>query len=101
MRLGVGKRPTSPTVPKIVAARMGPTPKISVRVVPDVSTSALTRASRSAIFLSSVRMSRSTSEANRRRRRSEARSPGASWRAGCERPDRPRASRPPRRGRGP
>jgi hypothetical protein len=39
VRLVLGKRPTSPTVPKIVAARMRPTPKISVRVLPEVSTS--------------------------------------------------------------
>jgi hypothetical protein len=70
--LGVGKRATSPTVPMILAARMGPTPKIWVRVVPEASTSASMRPLRSAIFLSSVRTSRSTSEANRRRRRAEA-----------------------------
>ena len=39
MGLVVGKRPTSPTVPMILAASMGPMPKISVRVVPEVSTS--------------------------------------------------------------
>jgi hypothetical protein len=52
--LGVGKRATSPTVPMILAARMGPMPKISVRVVPEASTSASMRPFRSAIFLSSV-----------------------------------------------
>jgi hypothetical protein len=41
--LGVGKRATLPTVPMIFAARMGPTPKISVRVVPEASTSASVR----------------------------------------------------------
>jgi hypothetical protein len=70
--LVVGKRATSPTVPMILAARMGPMPKISVRVVPEASTSASIRPLRSAIFLSSVRMSRKISEANRRRRRAEA-----------------------------
>ena len=72
MGLGVGKRPTSPTVPMILAASMGPTPKISVRVLPEACTSASMRPPRSAIFRSSVRTSRSTSEANRRRRRAEA-----------------------------
>ena len=75
-------------------------PKISVRVVPEASTSASMRPLRSAIFLSSVRTSRSTSEVNRRRRRAEA----PSWavcRAGGARPSRPRASGPPRRGGGP
>ncbi len=47
-------------------------PKISVRVVPEASISASMRPLRSAIFLSSVRTSRSTSEANRRLRRAEA-----------------------------
>jgi hypothetical protein len=70
--LVVGKRATLPTVPMILAARMGPMPKISVRVVPEASTSASMRPLRSAIFLSSVRMSHSTSEASRRRRRTEA-----------------------------
>ena len=72
MRLGVGKRATSPTVPMILAASMGPTPKIWVRVVPEASTSASMRPPRSAIFRSSVRTSRSTSDASRRRRRAEA-----------------------------
>jgi hypothetical protein len=72
MGLGVGKRPASPTVPKIVAARMGPTPKISVRVLPEASTSASMRPFRSAIFRSSVRTLRKISEAKRRRRRAEA-----------------------------
>jgi hypothetical protein len=72
VRLGVGKRITFPTVPMILAASMGPTPKIWVRVVPEASTSASMRPSRSAIFRSSVLTSRSTSDANRRRRRSEA-----------------------------
>jgi hypothetical protein len=59
-------------VPMILAARVGPMPKIWVRVVPEASTSASMRPLRSAIFLSSVRMSRSTSEAKRRLRRAEA-----------------------------
>jgi hypothetical protein len=70
--LGVGNRPTLPTVPMILAASMGPMPKISVRVVPVSSTSASMRPLRSAIFLSSVLTSRKISEANRRRRRAEA-----------------------------
>jgi hypothetical protein len=71
VRLG-RERPTSPTVPMILAASMGPTPKISVRVVLEASISASMRPPRSAIFLSSVLTSRTTSEANRRRRQSEA-----------------------------
>ena len=43
-----GKRVTSPTVPMIPASRMGPTPKIWVRVVPEASTSASMRPSRTA-----------------------------------------------------
>jgi hypothetical protein len=74
--LVVGKRPTSPTVPMILAASMGPMPKISVRVVPEASISASMRPFKSVIFRSSVRTSRSTSEANRRRRRAEAPSCG-------------------------
>jgi hypothetical protein len=68
----VGKRTTLPTVPMIFAASMGPTPKISVRVVPEASTSAFMRSFRSAIFRSSARTSRRISEANRRRRWAEA-----------------------------
>jgi hypothetical protein len=68
----VGKRATSPTVPKIVAARMGPMPKIWVRVLPEASTSASMRRFSSAIFLSSIHTSRNISEAKRRRRRAEA-----------------------------
>jgi hypothetical protein len=71
-------------------------PKISVRVVPEACTSASMRPLRSAIFLSSIRTSRSTSDANRRRRH-----PWAVCRAGCVRRDRPRASRPPHRRGGP
>ena len=55
----------------ILAASMGPMPKIWVRAVPEASTSASMRPFRSAIFLSSVLRSRSTSEASRRRRRTE------------------------------
>ena len=83
----VGKRATFPTVPMILAASMGPIPKISVRVVPEAPTSASMRPFRSAIFLSSVRTSCSTSEANRRLRRAEAPSCGRS------RPRRMRAAR--------
>jgi hypothetical protein len=86
VRLGVGKRATSPTVPMILAASIGPTPKISVRVVPEASTSVSMRPLRSAIFLSSVLTSRSTSEANRRRRRAEVPPRG-------RRPRRTRATR--------
>ena len=56
----------------LLAASMGPMPKISVRVVPEASTSASMRSFRSAIFRSSVRMSRKISEASRRRRQAEA-----------------------------
>jgi hypothetical protein len=45
-------------VPMILAASMGPMPKISVRVVPGASISASIRSFRSAIFRSSVLMSR-------------------------------------------
>ena len=72
MGLVLGKRATFPTAPMILAASIGPMPKISVRVVPDASISSSIRSFRSAIFLSSVRTSRSTSEAKRRRRRAEA-----------------------------
>ena len=72
MGLGVGKRTTLPTVPMILAASMGPMPKISVRVVPEASTSASMRSFRSTIFRSSVRTSRSTSEASCRRGRRAA-----------------------------
>ena len=94
MRLGVGKRPTSPTVPMILAARMGPMPKIWVRVVPEASTSASMRPLRSAIFLSSVLTSRSTSDASCRRSRAEgALGPNAAQNARCpigrERPGYP------------
>ena len=47
-------------------------PKIWVRVVPETSISASMRPFSSAIFLSSVLTSRSTSEAKRLRRRAEA-----------------------------
>ena len=46
-------------------------PRISVRLVPEASTSASMRSFRSAIFRSSVRTSRSTSEASPRRTREE------------------------------
>jgi hypothetical protein len=48
-------RHAAPTVPMILAASMGPTPKIWVRVVPEASTSASMRPLRSAIFRSSIR----------------------------------------------
>jgi hypothetical protein len=71
--MGLGREARNVTDrPKIVAARMGPTPKISVRVVPEASTSASMRTLRSAIFRSSVLTSRKISEARRRRRRTEA-----------------------------
>src|SRR5215207_3630269 len=43
--VGLGREAhhTLPTVPMIFAASMGPTPKISVRVVPEASTSASMR----------------------------------------------------------
>ena len=85
MRLVVVKRATLATVPMIFAASMGPTPKISVRVVPEASTSASMRSFRSTIFLSSVRTSRKISEASRRRRRAEA-----PW---CRTPRKMRAAR--------
>ncbi len=50
---------------------MGPMPKISMRLVPEASTSASMRSFRSAIFRSSARTSRMISEANRRRTRAE------------------------------
>jgi hypothetical protein len=71
MSLVLGKRLTLPIAPMILAASIGPTPKISVRVLPEASTSSSMRPSRSAIFRCSVRMSRSTSEANRRRTQAE------------------------------
>ena len=77
----------------------GPTPKISVRVVPEASTSASMRPSRSAIFRCSVRMSRKISEASCRRRRAEA-----PWdrmpRRMCMRLGGSRAFQLPHRGRG-
>jgi hypothetical protein len=72
--LVVGKRATLPTVPMILAARMGPMPKISVRVVPEAATSASMRPLRPAIFLSSVRILSAAPQRSqpRRRRRAEA-----------------------------
>jgi hypothetical protein len=67
-----GKRAKFPTAPMILAASIGPMPKISTRAVPEASISSSMRSLRSAIFLSSVRTSRSTSEANHRRRRAGA-----------------------------
>ena len=99
MGLGVGKRTTLPTVPMILAASMGPMPKISVRVVPEASTSASMRSFRSTIFRSSVRMSRSPppkpAAGGGGLRRSRA-----VCRAGCVQLGGPRASRTPRRGGG-
>src|SRR5919107_1903350 len=100
VRLGVGKRATLPSVPMILAARMGPTPKISVRVVLEASTSASMLPLRSAIFLSSVLMSRRTSP-KPTSGGCATRSFAAVCRAGCVRPGRPRASRLPRQGRDP
>ena len=55
MRLGGEASHVAYPVPTILAARMGPMPKIWVRVVPEACTSASMRPFRSAIFLSSVR----------------------------------------------
>jgi hypothetical protein len=71
VRLGREASHVAYPVPMILAARMGPMPKIWVRVLPEASTSASMRPPRSAIFLSSVLTSRKTSEASRRRRRAE------------------------------
>src|ERR671912_132642 len=60
--LGREARHVAYPVPMILAASMGPTPKISVRAVPEASTSASMRPLRSSIFRSSVLTSRSTSE---------------------------------------
>src|SRR5829696_1009932 len=54
----------SPTKAMIFAARIGPMPKMSVRAVPEASTSSRMRASRSAIRLLRARTSRKSSEAN-------------------------------------
>src|SRR5215216_6074788 len=50
--VGLGREPprVAYPVPMIFAASMGPMPKISVRVVPEASTSASMRSFRSAIF---------------------------------------------------
>src|ERR687898_227625 len=69
--LGWEARHVAYPVPMILAASMGPTPKILVRAVPEASTSASMRPFKSSLFRSSVLTSRSTSEANRRRRRAE------------------------------
>ena len=65
----LGYRATSPTMPTIFAARIGPTPKISVSVVPEASTSTAMRSSSSAIRRPRARTSRTTSEASRLRTR--------------------------------
>jgi hypothetical protein len=54
--LGREARHVAYPVPMILAASMGPMPKISVRVVPEASTSASMRSFSSTIFLSSVRI---------------------------------------------
>ena len=69
MSLELGKRETSPTIATIFAARIGPTPKISVSMVPEAFTSPAIRSSRSAIRRSKVRTSRTTSAARRLRTR--------------------------------
>ena len=56
-------------IPKIFAARIGPTPKISVSMVPEAFTSPAMRSSSSAMRRSKVRTSRTTSEASRLRTR--------------------------------
>ncbi|MDP9411049.1 MAG: hypothetical protein M3P70_11215, partial [Actinomycetota bacterium] len=63
----LGNRATSPTTPMILAARIGPTPKISVSVVPEASTSAAMRSSSTVILRSRARTSRTSSEASRLR----------------------------------
>ncbi len=40
---GVGNRATSPTEPKMIAAPIGPTPRMLVRLVPDAATAARIR----------------------------------------------------------
>ncbi len=72
MSLGREARRVGDRADVIFAASMGPMPKISVRLVPEASTSASMCSFRFAIFRSSVRMSRRISEANRRRTRAEA-----------------------------
>ena len=76
-------------------------PKISVRVVPETSTSASMRPLRSAIFLSSVRTLSAAPQTPSAGGGGPRRRPGLVCRARCARPDRPRASGPPRRGGGP
>src|SRR5215211_7463097 len=82
-----------------LAASMGPTPKISVRVVAEASTSDSMRSFRSTIFRFSVRILGAGAPklvgGGRARR-----SPALVCRAGCARPDRPRAFRLSRRARG-
>src|SRR5829696_8849228 len=78
---------------------MGPIPKISVRVVPEVSTSDSMRSFRSATFQSSVRTPSAGPQklvgGGRARR-----SPVVVCRAGCARPEWPRAFRLSRQARG-
>jgi hypothetical protein len=97
--LGVGKRTTFPTVPMILAASMGPMPKISVRVVPEASTSASMRSFRSAIFRSSVRIL-SAAPPKLVGGGRPTKSPAAVCRAGCVQPGWPRAFRLSRRAGG-
>ena len=77
-------------VPMILAANIGPMPKISVRVVPQASTSASMRLFRPAIFRSSVRILSAGPPkpvgGGRARR-----SPAVVWSAGCALPARRRA----------
>ena len=70
MGLGLETRHTVDR-PDVLAASMGPMPKVSMRLVAEASTSASIRSFRSVIFRSSVRMSRMISEGNRRRMRAE------------------------------
>jgi hypothetical protein len=83
----------------ILAASMGPTPKISMRVVAEASTSDSMRSFRSTIFRFSVRILGAGAPklvgGGRARR-----SPALVCRAGCARPDRPRAFQLSRRGGG-
>jgi hypothetical protein len=60
VRLGGETRHVAYPAPMIFAARMGPMPKIWVRVVPEACTSASIRPFRSAIFRSLASLRRAT-----------------------------------------
>jgi hypothetical protein len=76
-------------VPMILAASMGPMPKISVRLVPEASTSDSMRSLRSAIFRSSVRTLSAAPPKLVGGGRATRSPPAVVCRAGCARPDRP------------